>query len=215
MNVGIDEAGRGPVLGPLVVAAVWLTPEQENILKAAGVTDSKKLTPAKREELFTLITTTASFVSTRIIIPQEIDDKINAGINLNQIELQAFSALLNKHPSTHAYIDCPSANKHAVAKQLKETYDGTLIVEHKADSTFTVVGAASIIAKVIRDRNIQELQASIPYPIGSGYPADPATKKFLAQHHNEYPQLFRKSWQTYKDCIARSRQQTLGVEEYY
>jgi len=84
------------------------------------------------------------------------------------------------------------------------------ISEHKADFNHVIVGAASILAKVTRDTELAKIQEKIEYPIGSGYMSDPITQKFLDEHHDEYEGMIRKSWQSYRNAVAKREQKGLG-----
>jgi len=201
--VGVDEAGRGPVFGPLVVAAVWLDESTESQLKEQGVCDSKKLTKEKRERLFSIIMEKAAFVELISLDAKDIDERLLGGGNLNVLELETFSQLMSKHPSTHAFIDCPSTNLMTVRTFLAANYTQQLTVEHKADANYVSVAAASIIAKVTRDRAVAKIQSEIGLPIGSGYTSDPVTQAFLKENYKKYD-IFRKSWKTYKNLAQQN-----------
>jgi len=118
--------------------------------------------------------------------------------NLNLLEAQNFAELINSLRCDEAIIDCPSTNIKAYTETLKSLlkFDTTLMCYHKAERFFQV-GAASILAKVTRDREIEKLQSTIPEPMGSGYPSDPVTKEFLKNNWDKYPDIFRKSWSSY------------------
>lgn len=201
MIAGLDEAGRGPVLGPLVVAGILIEEEDLKWLKKIGVKDSKQLTKKKREVIFDEIASSFKY-QTVIITPSEIDSARNSGISLNSLELSAFCNIINYLTPEIAYIDCFGAN----TKKIEEYILGNLrircrlVVEHGADANHTVVGAASIIAKVLRDRELEALREEYG-DFGSGYPSDPKTVNFLEKilaKDGELPDFVRTSWATLK-----------------
>lgn len=215
MIAGIDEAGRGPIIGPMVMAGVLIEEEIEQELKALGVKDSKLLELQERENLFPLIQELAKAHVVECIWPEEIDDAVKGkdGLNLNKLEAKKTAEILNKLKPQIAYVDSPSPN----LKAYKELLQGQLtfspkklITEHKADTRYVVVGAASILAKVIRDREIEKIKKEIGIDFGSGYLSDPKTSEFLQKHHESYPHLFRKSWFPYQDLINSKFQRSLA-----
>lgn len=212
---GVDEAGRGPVIGPMVMAICATDEKNIHLLDELGVKDSKLLTPQKREAIFSKI---KEICEHKIIIlsPQEIDDALNdRSINLNRLEGKTIAKLINSIKSDKSIIDCPSTNIKAYTEFLQSmiTSNTKLVVEHKADLNNTIVGAASILAKVTRDREIEKLQKIAKQDFGSGYPSDPRTVDFLKNNWNKYD-FFRKSWATYKNVAginaSKAKQKKLG-----
>ena len=198
--LGIDEAGRGPVIGPMVMAGVVIKPSDEDKLLELGVKDSKMLTPRKREELFLYIKSHYPYRYV-VIPPSEIDTHVNSDdSNLNLLEALHTAGIINHFAKKidRAIIDCPSNNieayKRIIEKKLIKRIE--LIVEHGADKKYIVVSAASIIAKVIRDNLIEDLKNRIGIDFGSGYPSDPATREFLEKYFDKYD-FFRKSWSSW------------------
>lgn len=208
---GIDEAGRGPVIGPMVMAIAACKTEDFARLERVGVKDSKLLTPQKRDELFEVM----SELSHEIISlsPKEIDAAVNGkshGDNLNQLEARTTALLIfnlsKRIELDKVIIDSPTKtvakHEHDVRSVLDKldpqgkTKHIKLQCEIKADYNYVIVGAASILAKVTRDRAIEAL-AKIHGPMGSGYPADPYTKSFLDKNWQEGHDFFRKSWESY------------------
>ena len=208
--LGIDEAGRGPVLGPLVMAAVLHPNEQE--IKQLGVKDSKLLSHAERINLSTAIQKTATNHLIIALSPQEIDQAVQSDeSNLNLLEARTTAKLINELNPTKAYIDCPSRNIEAYASYLRSfliNKNIELVCEHKADTRYPLVAAASIIAKVTRDREIERLKKKYDVDFGSGYPSDPYTKQFLQENFNTYP-FFRKSWSSWKSVAQQKNQKKL------
>ena len=184
--------------------------DEEDIPKLAelGVKDSKLLTPKKREALFEPIKKIVKRYKLIIIEPQEIDDAVNsANLNLNFLEAIKTALILNELKPDKAIVDCPSNNIPAYKEYLQNllTVKMDLVLEHNAEKHLQVA-AASILAKVTRDRIIVELEKKYGQ-MGSGYPSDPATQSFLKKNAKKYPELFRKSWATYKN-LAQSKLQS-------
>lgn len=210
--LGIDEAGRGPVLGPMVMAGVMMEQAELYRLENLKVRDSKLLTPLQREHLFEKIRDISQW-KIIVILPQEIDDALDStSSNLNWLEAQKSAEIINALNPGTAIIDSPSNNIKKYAAYLRERVSNKKIrylVEHKADFNHRIVGAASILAKVTRDREIQKLQEVIPYPIGSGYASDPVTIEFVKKHHEQYSHILRKTWAPYKAAIDKKKQRNL------
>ena len=168
-------------------------------LKEMGVKDSKLLTPRKREELFEPIKKVVKDYIVLIVEPKEIDEAVNSETtNLNQLEAIKTAMILNALKFDKAIVDCPSNNiksyQEFLEKFLKKEMNLTL--EHNAERNIPVA-AASIIAKVTRDRMIEQMQKKYG-AIGSGYPSDPTTQEFLRNNAKKFPEIFRRSWATYK-----------------
>ncbi len=210
---GIEEAGRGPVIGPLVMSGVVIEKEDEDKLKAIGVKDSKLLSPTQRRSLFKKIVKIAKAYEIIQIWPAEIDGREKLNLNLNQLEAVKTANLINLLKPDEAYIDCPSNNielyRNFLKKYLKDKKI-KLILEHKADVTYPVVSAASILAKVTRDAEIEKIKKEIGVDFGSGYPSDPKTQEFLKTSWNKYPELFRKSWISWQKFDKKVKQKKLG-----
>jgi ribonuclease HII len=212
---GIDEAGRGPVIGPLVSCGVLIDSKDEKKLAKLGVKDSKLLLPKKREELFDKILKIVKKHELVVLTPQDIDAALmDPDTNLNWLEADATAEIINKLNPEKAIIDCPSNNIEEYREYIRKklNVDCELVVEHKADLNHIVVGAASILAKVTRDRAIEEIKKKVGQDIGSGYPADPVTQAFIRDNYKKYPEIFRKTWQTYKDLVAKKQQK--GLNEF-
>src|SRR3989344_1590877 len=212
-TLGIDEAGRGPVLGPLVMAGVVLTESASEHLKKLGVKDSKLLTPEKRSELYGHILTEAHQHKIIILDPTTIDAALSsAKLNLNWLEAHNAAQIINELNAEHAIVDCPSPNIPAYRQYMLKLLTNqsiNLILEHKAEK-HTPVAAASILAKVTRDRIIDELKKQIGIDFGSGYMTDPLTQEFQKTNYEKHHALFRKKWQSYKDAVAAKQQMKIG-----
>jgi len=206
--LGIDEAGRGPVIGPMVMAGFMI--DDSKLDKLKGVKDSKMHKPKEREVLFEKLTFIASKYEILIANPPEIDaalaDPYN---NLNLLEGQKMIELINLLKPDRAIIDCPSTNIKAFTETIRKglTHKTELILEHKADENHTVVSAASILAKVTRDKAVKMLR-DIYGDFGSGYMSDPKTQEFIKKDHN-LP-IYRRSWVTWKRIKADKSQKRLG-----
>lgn len=210
---GVDDAGRGPIIGPMVMAGVKIKEQDHERLKEMGCRDSKLLTKDVRERLFDEIHSMAEQVTVNIIHPEEIDAALaDPNLNLNTLEAIHFSKIINTLSADKAIIDCPSPNIPAYSRQVKDnlSHNPELVCEHKADLNHPVVAAASIIAKVTRDRIIDELKQEVGIDFGSGYLSDQKTSSFLKEHWQSHPTIFRQSWAPYKALIMESQQKSLG-----
>jgi len=211
---GIEEAGRGPVMGPMVMCGVLVEEKDEEKLRTLGAKDSKLLTPKTREILFDQIINMVKHYEVIIISPQEIDDALrDPKLNLNKLEAITSAKIINMLNPDKVLVDCPSNNTQAYSDELKEYIDNKdmeVVSEHKADVKYPVVSAASIIAKVTRDREIEELKKKIGIDFGSGYPADEKTQLFLKKNWNKFPELFRQTWASYKRYVTGKKQKKLG-----
>lgn len=215
---GIDEAGRGPVIGPLVIAIAAIDSENEPYLREIGVKDSKELSPKKRSILFEELQTLLLNYKFVIIPPNEIDAAVTAeNTNLNYLEADKMIELVkminNETKIEELFIDCPSTNIKSYTNYLKKGLKiklSCIIAEHKADKTYPIVSAASIIAKVTRDREIQNIQEICQVEFGSGYTSDKRTIEFLKswlKGHENFPSFVRLSWMTAK-CMLNDLKQT-------
>ncbi|MBW2963437.1 ribonuclease HII [Candidatus Woesearchaeota archaeon] len=158
--LGIDEAGRGPVLGPLVMAGAMIDDEKK--LENLGIKDSKLLLPQKRQEIYQKL---IKLVKYKIIIlkPEEIDAALKSqNLNLNWLEAQTSAKIINELKPKRAIIDCPSNNVESYHEYLKKIVKTKteLILEHKAESHL-IVAAASILAKVTRDKEVEKIKKQI------------------------------------------------------
>ena len=198
---GVDEAGRGPVIGPMVFAAVVVDERTEEKFKELGVTDSKLLDAKTRETLFKEIQKLAKECKILSVSPVDITEWMNTA-SLNDVEVIKTAELLDslKTKFDTLYLDSPDTLPDRYAKNIKNLCDKEceIISEHKADLNYTVVGAASILAKTTRDAEIREL-ARLYGDIGSGYPSDEITQKWLDKHwkkNHNFPDFVRKKWST-------------------
>ncbi len=211
---GIDEAGRGPVLGPMVVCGVLIEEKNEAKLLELGVKDSKLLSPKAREALFEQIKNTVKDYKVVIASPEEIDAYVDSDeLNLNRLEAQKMAEIITFLKPDKAFLDCPSNNPLEFVAYLRRFIgkkEVELIAEHHAELKFPAVAAASIIAKVTRDREIEKLKKKLKVDFGSGYPSDEITQRFLKENWDRYPAIFRKSWASYKNVAEGKNQKRLG-----
>lgn len=203
---GVDEAGRGPVLGPLVVAAVS-APDQES-LRALGVKDSKELSRARRETIYRDIVSSFPY---RVVIREAMQIDIDRQtMSLNELEIMMFADAAGPLSANRVYADCADVDEFSFGQRLRSMLPaGTEVVSrHKADRDFPVVSAASIVAKVTRDRLMDEISQAMGVDMGSGYPSDPKTISFLEKWINDKgnpPPCARASWETTRRLLAHSR----------
>ena len=196
--LGIDEAGRGSVLGPLVIAGVIVPEKMEKVLERMGVKDSKRLTPHRRTILSRKLKKMFDYEIV-VITAREIDEMRADGINLNEIEKNAMESILIKMNPEKAIVDAVDVKAERFQDNLCKNTGVNVIAEHKADDKYIEVSAASIIAKAERDAQIDEINKEFIKSggIGSGYPSDPKTKDFLANYsYDEMPDFVRRSWAT-------------------
>ena len=210
MFCGLDEAGRGPMVGPLVVGAVWYA--DESVPRELGAKDSKKLTPAQRERLYDRIAETADHWVVVPISAADLDEAMTRN-NLNEVEMQLFARAASSFSCDIVQVDCPEVNTERFGNILSQMIGGTRVdARNKADVVFPTVSAASIMAKVTRDRMIEDIKKELGIDVGSGYPSDPTTKAFVENWINEYhtvPPHTRRSWKPVKDLMSKKAATTL------
>lgn len=211
MICGVDEAGRGPVVGSLVIAGV--TFENDLELIENNVRDSKKITPKRREILSKKIKESAVNYEITLISASDIDH-MRKVMTLNEIEVNAFSKIIEKLKPDICYVDAADVNNERFGKNIlsRLSFKPEIISKHKADDIYPIVGAASILAKTKRDEEVQmiarELKKKLNMPLGSGYPADPVTQKFLrkwVKTFGKLPPHTRHSWKTAQNLLKESK----------
>lgn len=205
---GIDEAGRGAMIGPMVICGVTAEKKVERMLEDAGVKDSKMLTPKRREELYGEIkeiiqkNSRISSIIPISIQPCRIDGDRGKKINLNVIEARTMAEIINMCGGDEVYLDALTSNPKKFRNLVLGYVDnkGTkIIAENEADKNYVMVSAASIIAKVERDRAIDDIKKKVGYDFGVGYPHDERTIDFvdmLIKRDKRLPSYVRKSWVT-------------------
>lgn len=189
----------------MVLCGVVVEEKQQHKLEEIGAKDSKQLTKKQRESLLKKIKDTAKSHYIIIVEPKEIDEALESNsLNLNKLEAVKMAEIINYLRPDKVIIDCPSNNikqfviyvkKHLIHKKVE------IKAEHKADANYPLVGAASILAKVTRDAEIEKIKKRIGIEFGSGYPADPKTDKFLKENFEKYPEIFRKTWASHKRLV--------------
>ena len=201
---GVDDAGRGSVLGPLVIAGISIERSRIKYLSEIGVRDSKQLNPARRENLYGKIIGIVDDYYVAKISPRLIDQSVRKN-QLNNLEAQYMAKVISKLKPDSSYVDSCDVNPIRFGKKIsKLAQSGRIYSRHHADSKFAVVSAASIIAKVNRDREIDKLRKK--YDLGSGYPSDSKTMRFVRNWiftYKQTPQFVRASWKPVKILLNR------------
>ena len=192
---GIDDAGRGSMLGPLVISGISIDKKNLRKLSLLGVKDSKKLSPKNRELLYKKIIELADDYYIAKIPPRSIDASVKRH-GLNELEAKYMAKVVSKLDPDTSYVDSCDVNPKRFGKEISKLSDNHKIKSyHHADSRFVIVSAASILAKVTRDRAIERLRKN--HDLGSGYPSDSKTVKFVTNYYktnNSLPTFVRKSW---------------------
>tara|TARA_Y100000310_G_scaffold342412_1_gene445568 strand:- start:250 stop:903 length:654 start_codon:yes stop_codon:yes gene_type:complete len=211
--LGIDEAGRGPIIGDLVIAGAMMEEDDEGKLINIGVKDSKLVSRRNRALIYKKIVGILKGYEIMVVSPEEIDEVLfSQDLNLNKLEAIKSAMIINKLEPDKAILDCPSPNVESYkeyVRTLLKNKDVELIVEHKADLNYPIAGAASILAKVTRDLGVEELEKKHGV-IGSGYPADERTQDFIKKNFEKCPEIFRRSWSTFKNLEKEKKQKKLG-----
>ena len=209
--LAIDESGRGPAIGPLVICGYLIDEKKVKELRKIGVKDSKLLSSSKREELFPKLEKMAKDHALLQATAADID-KLRSVSNLNKYEIKRMLELIEFFNPDKVIIDALE-QEESFYKKIADRVNGiTLIAENFADKNYPEVGAASILAKVTRDREIEKLH-KIHGNFGSGYPADPLTISFLKnwiKRNKDFPDCVRKSWMTVKMLKMEKEQKTLS-----
>ena len=211
---GIDEARRGPVLGVMVMCGAMIDESDLPKLVKLKPKDSKLLTREEREELYPKLLSVLKYYKVIIMQSNEIDKAVHGhdGLNLNKLEAKKQAEILNEFNPDKAIIDCPSNNINSYKNYLKKLLKNKkieLVLEHNAER-YPLVAAASIIAKVTGDREVEKLKKQIGIDFGSGYMSDPKTVEFLKNNFEKYPELFRKSWFPYQELVNKKFQKSLS-----
>lgn len=192
----MDEAGRGPVFGPMVIAIVC---GDHSKMREIGARDSKSLSPASRERIMALIEKEKCFWDYSVITAGDLNERMSRQ-TLNEIEYDAYLSLIMKSPEGSAIeVDAFDVIEKRLQDRLRQDSGRNVTCKHSGDRIFPLVSAASIVAKVIRDRYVHEISEKYG-DIGSGYPADPKTQEFLRkcfENHWNIDEIVRKRWKTY------------------
>lgn len=206
MIYGIDEAGRGCIIGPMVIAIAGIDPMKEYELKEMGVKDSKELSPKKRSELYEPVKKICKIKSIHISA-KELDEMMGK-YSLNEIEAIKISQLLKEtEKEDTVFIDSPDNIPENFSKRIRKYVPRPpkLVSENKSDHKHLIVGAASIIAKVERDMEIEKIKKELGYDFNSGYTSDKYTIEFLEKHGKEakVQKYLRHKWSTLKNIEQR------------
>jgi|TARA_Y100000310_G_scaffold187737_1_gene187761 ribonuclease HII len=212
---GLDEAGRGPVLGPMAVAIV--ATDDEEALRALGVRDSKQLSPQRRAELAAAIRQSCE-CAVELIEPETIDRFVAEG-GLNRLEERAFARLIAQLAPTVAFVDSPELDGEKVGARisgrLPPGLECQVIARTKADQNIPAAAAASILAKEAREAAMARLREELG-ECGSGYPSDERTITFLKEYRRErgkWPPGTRKSWKTLERLEPRVTLDDFGTDD--
>lgn len=203
---GVDEAGRGPVIGPLVVAGILV--EDDASLRRLGVRDSKQLSRKRRAELAEEIRAIGECEV--LVVPANDIDEMRKEMTINKLEANLFATILEKLRPEVAYLDSADANCETFETLVRGELDFELdiICEHKADEVYPVVSAASIIAKERREEEVRKIAEEFGEDFGSGYPADGRTVTFMQRWISEkgdLPPHTRRSWENARKMLANSK----------
>lgn len=212
---GIDEAGRGALIGPMIIAGVSIKSSKLTLLQESNVKDSKMLLPSTRRRLYDLIVGKAEKVSVLEISPKEIDKYVKYGKKLrrlNYLEAIMMAKIVEALNVGTVYVDSPDVKPERLTSDILSLskVKPKIVSEHHADQNYVVVSAASIIAKVTRDRKIDELGKEYGF-FGSGYPSDPRTMEFVknwVEKKGNLPEFVRQSWKLLK------RIHSITLDEY-
>lgn len=211
---GVDEAGRGPALGPMVIAITVIEKETEDQLLEMGVKDSKLLTREQRNDFFPKIKAMVKEYGSVHIEAMELDELMERK-SLNEIEAMKIGKLLNdlKIKPELVFVDSPDFVEGNFAERIQRYLNFKVQIrsEHKADINYPVVSAASVIAKVERDFVIDKLAEEYGF-MGSGYSHDAHTIHFIEKWLNEkgsLPFFARKQWATNKNLVDKKFQTKL------
>ncbi|MFB6246377.1 MAG: ribonuclease HII [Candidatus Pacearchaeota archaeon] len=208
LYLGIDEAGKGPVIGPLVVSGCMVDDQKYVGLENIRVRDSKDLTLRRREFMSNKIKEVTDDYEVKVVSAEEIDQNMSSGVNMNQLEANKIAEIINKFndgsDNIKVMVDCPSIGirkwKELLMSKIDNLSNLEIVCEHKADRNHVPVSAASILAKSVREKEMQSLKEKFGHEIGSGYASDTSTSDFVKRNADRLKDqgLFRQSWKTWK-----------------
>ena len=218
--LGIDDAGRGPVIGPMILAGCLLDDKIETELRRLGVRDSKQLSPRRREFLAKEIKDKAIAFKVVTSSPLEIERMNKKDIKLNEVEAIKAAKIIDDlndgKNKIKVVIDCPSVSiirwTDYLKTKIKNLSNIEISCEHKADRNHVSVSAASIIAKSRREVEMDKIRLKYGNEVGSGYPSDPLTVEFLKKNANKYSEdgIFRRTWKTWQKAASMTEQEKLN-----
>lgn len=206
---GVDEAGRGSIIGPLVVAGISVRETKIAQLTEMGVRDSKALTPKARARLFGEIMKVADSVCIRKVNPVEVDDSVSLR-GLNRLEAKVMASVINNIGADEVYVDCCDVNPERYRDYIGQHLSRSPKMHsmHHADAINVVVSAASIVAKITRDHEVEQIRKKYR-AIGSGYPSDDRTMRFIrrwVKKNGSAPEFARKSWKPLRLLLEQTAQ---------
>lgn len=216
MRIGADEAGKGPALGPMVAGAVRADPED----LPSGLSDSKQLSASRRRELDAALRAQPSITVAVVPVPPERIDAPETDMNSLGVAAQAAAVSQLVEDSDELIADAADTDAERFGRRLADAIDvenGSVdvLAEHGADEAHPVVSAASIVAKVERDKRMAAIDDRYDREVGSGYPSDPATQAFLESYvseHGKLPSCARESWATCENVLTAASQS--GLDEF-
>jgi len=213
--MGIDDAGRGAVIGPLVIAGASFFKKDLKKLKELGVKDSKELSKEKREELAEKIEELASEIIVMKVKPCKIDSWRKLNRSLDLLEAKKMAEIIQISNANIFYLDALTSRPQKFKRVVESFLDKKVKIkaENFADKKYVVVSAASIIAKVERDKEIEELKKKVKFDFGVGYPHDPKTIEFLKkliEEKKELPTFIRKTWLTTEILLEEKIQKKIS-----
>ena len=212
--VGVDEAGKGPVLGPMVAAAVRADPDS----LPADVDDSKRVAPARREEMAAELRADPGVSVGVGVVPVDRIDDSATDMNSLTVAAQATAAAAVADPGDPLVVDAGDVDAARFGRRVRAAVadagaETDVTAEHRADESYPVVSAASVVAKVERDARVAAIADEYGADVGSGYPSDPTTRAFLREYVREtgdLPACARRSWSTCDDLLAAAEQSALA-----
>lgn len=216
--LGVDEAGRGPVIGSMFIASFEIEEEKISDLEEIGVKDSKKLSNRKREEIREKLDEIGTYTLKEIKASQI--DEMREVMTLNEIELQGFVEVMKNSDADRFTVDLPEPDGDRFIRKMKSELPvkfqkKDFVAEHGADDEYPEVSAASIVAKSARESHVEKLHQKYGYNFASGYPHDKPTIEFLEKYmedHGELPKETRMSWSTAEKIVKKSKQKSF--EDY-
>jgi ribonuclease HII len=217
---GMDEAGRGPMIGPMVICGILVDSDRLHELVEIGAKDSKTLTHKRRLLLKDKIEKVAAKIEIRTVSAVDID-RLRKRTTLNEIEVTEFASIAKALNPKEIYLDAADVKAERFGLKIGElsgiaSKGAKIVSEHKADATYPIVSAASIIAKVERDLTIERFHEEYG-DFGSGYPNDPKTVKFvrnLVRNGEKLPPIIRKSWESVRRIVAEESTDQTTLESF-
>ena len=214
--LGIDEAGRGPVIGSMFIGGFMAEEEDLSQLEELGVKDSKKLSDSRRDRMDEVLEDIGE-VFLKEVTASQIDE-LREVMSLNEIELQSFAEVVEKADPDKVYLDLPEPDAERFVRKVKKELpprfeDVEFVAEHGADDEYDIVSAASIAAKSARERHVKDLKEKYGYDFKSGYPHDKPTIEFLERYvekNGELPPETRKSWSTAERILKENQQSSVS-----